>query len=428
MKKISSLLLLSVMLSAGTYSQTAVSGGIYSNTTWTVSGSPYIVTGNVVLFSSATLNIDPGVVVKFDSAACLEVRGTLKAIGTVTDTIVFTSYLGSPSMGCWTGIKAIWTSSPSAAGHQVTMEYVKGMYAQRFIDMDIAYNGPYIFTHCYFAHNNVVNHDGGMPSAVWENCKFVSNNTALDYCQFYDRVSKSVFIGNQVGVNGIDNVDTCLFTNNTVALQPAGSTIGCTIQNNVKGVISDFNAVNNTFINNTVTNNGTGVEITRYFNGSINFTGNTICNNTGYNITRSGTFATNDADLSGNCWCSTDSAAIRAKIYDGYVNSSFGLVNFTPMAASCATISVGIDEEPAESTIQAAVFPNPFTGQLTITIQSEQKMPVEVILYDLTARKAMTESFTSSVTLNTEQLEKGIYIYQVRNGNTLLQSGKVIKQ
>ncbi|MCW3105342.1 MAG: hypothetical protein JWO09_3782 [Bacteroidetes bacterium] len=427
MKRISIITLLSLIFSIGANSQTAVSGSIFSNTTWTISGSPYIVTGNVVLFSAATLTIDPGVVVKFDSAACLEVRGTLKAIGTVTDTIVFTSYLSSPSIGCWQGIKAIWTSAPSAAGHQVTMEYVKGMYAQQFINMDIAYNGPYTFKHCYFGHNNDVNYDGGSPSAVWEYCNFVSNNTGLSSCQFYGRVSKSVFIGNGIGVNGTEHVDSCLFTNNTIALQPYGSTIGCTIQNNVKGVVSDFNAVNNTFINNTVTNNGTGVEITRYFNGSINFTGNTICNNTGYNITRSGTFATNDADLSGNCWCSTDSAAIRAKIYDGYVNSAFGLVNFTPMAGSCPSISVGIDEAPSQSAMQAVVYPNPFTGQLRISVESTQE-PAEVILYDLTSRRVMYESFTSSVILNTEQLAKGIYIYQVRTGNTVLKSGKVIKQ
>jgi len=307
------------------------------------------------------------------------------------------------------------------------MEYVKGMYALQFINMDIAYNGPYTFKHCYFSYNDNVNYDGGSPSVIWEQCKFVSNNTGLSSCQFYDRVSHSTFIGNGIGVNGIENIDSCLFTNNTLAMQPYGSTIGCTIQNNVKGVVSDFNSVNNTFINNTVTNNGTGVEILRYFNGYINFTGNTICNNTGYNITRSSTFATNDADLSGNCWCSTDSAAIRAKIYDGYVNSSFGLVNFTPMATSCITVYLGVDEAPSQSTMQAVVFPNPFTGELRIAVENTQE-PVEVILYDLTSRSIMHESFTSAVTLNTEQLAKGIYIYQVRNGNTLLKSGKVIKQ
>src|SRR5688572_14824316 len=35
--------------------QTTFSGGIYSNTTWTLAGSPYIITGTVVVFDNVTL-------------------------------------------------------------------------------------------------------------------------------------------------------------------------------------------------------------------------------------------------------------------------------------------------------------------------------------------------------------------------------------
>jgi len=42
-------------------SQTTVSGGIYSNTTWTLANSPYVITGNIVVFPAATLTIEPGV-------------------------------------------------------------------------------------------------------------------------------------------------------------------------------------------------------------------------------------------------------------------------------------------------------------------------------------------------------------------------------
>ena len=56
------------LLTAGNaVSQTNVSGGIYQNTTWTLAGSPYIVTGSVVVFPGKTLTIEPGCEVRFNA-------------------------------------------------------------------------------------------------------------------------------------------------------------------------------------------------------------------------------------------------------------------------------------------------------------------------------------------------------------------------
>jgi len=46
--------------------QTYVSGGIYTNTTWTKANSPYVVTDTIVVFPGVTLTLQPGVIVKFD--------------------------------------------------------------------------------------------------------------------------------------------------------------------------------------------------------------------------------------------------------------------------------------------------------------------------------------------------------------------------
>ncbi|MGZ4056956.1 MAG: hypothetical protein ACXVPU_16770 [Bacteroidia bacterium] len=57
MKKI--LLLSTTVLGFATCcAQTTVSGFINSNTTWNVSGSPYIVTGNALLSNGYTLTIE----------------------------------------------------------------------------------------------------------------------------------------------------------------------------------------------------------------------------------------------------------------------------------------------------------------------------------------------------------------------------------
>ena len=55
------------LITLSLFSQTSVSGGIYQNTTWTIAGSPYIVTGSVVVFPGNTLTIQPGVEIKIDN-------------------------------------------------------------------------------------------------------------------------------------------------------------------------------------------------------------------------------------------------------------------------------------------------------------------------------------------------------------------------
>ena len=60
-------IILSILLLSVVVAQTEVSGVISSNTTWVVSSSPYIVTGNILINESGTLTIEPGVLIKFDS-------------------------------------------------------------------------------------------------------------------------------------------------------------------------------------------------------------------------------------------------------------------------------------------------------------------------------------------------------------------------
>ena len=77
--------------------QTYVTGTI-SGETWTLGGSPYIVTGDILV---ASLTIDPGVTVEFNGDYVFEVAGTLTAVGTEQDSIHFTK---ADTASGWEGI------------------------------------------------------------------------------------------------------------------------------------------------------------------------------------------------------------------------------------------------------------------------------------------------------------------------------------
>jgi len=71
------------------------------------------------------------------------------------------------------------------------------------------------------------------------------------------------------------------------------------------------------------------------------------------------------------------------------------------------------------------IYPNPANDELNIAINNNELS--EIILYDVACRKLMQQEFTKSVSLQIEQLIKGIYLYEVRNKNGVIKKGKIVK-
>ena len=71
------------------------------------------------------------------------------------------------------------------------------------------------------------------------------------------------------------------------------------------------------------------------------------------------------------------------------------------------------------------IYPNPFMDKLNVIVNNYE--PSEIILYDITSRKIFSQSFTSSILINTEQLAAGVYLYEVINQNKVIKKGKVVK-
>lgn len=70
------------------HAQTPVSGAIEADARWTVAGSPYVVSGELVIRNNAVLTIDAGVSVQMDAAAGLRVQqGAIRAAGSASQPI-----------------------------------------------------------------------------------------------------------------------------------------------------------------------------------------------------------------------------------------------------------------------------------------------------------------------------------------------------
>jgi len=86
-------------------------------------------------------------------------------------------------------------------------------------------------------------------------------------------------------------------------------------------------------------------------------------------------------------------------------------------------LSVGINE--GRRIDNFAIFPNPFSDKIIITTKENEF--VEFILFDVTGAKILSQFFKKLTSINTGPLAKGIYIYEVRNNNGLINKGKIVK-
>lgn len=210
-----------------TYSQTTLSGGIVSGT-WTKSGSPYKVNGNITIPNGSTLSIEPGVVVQFAQFKYLNVDGQIKAVGgqKSSDSIWFTKQNPNDT-GSWKGIKFIKTANT---------------------------NDTSVFKYCVFRNCKSIydtllaNRSGGITVIGYGKLK-------INNCTFYKNeasIGASVFIT----TNAYASIKACTFKNNsacrfwwyngvgTSSFRPKGSAIS--IEYNSKAIIDSCIFNNNT--------------------------------------------------------------------------------------------------------------------------------------------------------------------------------------
>jgi hypothetical protein len=349
-------LLLCILITAALRAQTYVSGGIYNNTTWTLSNSPYIVTGDIVVFPGATLLVEPGVTVKFDTSTTIEIRGKLNAIGTASDSIFFTSNYTPQQAGDWYGIRT--------NGDSVNFNYCKFEYADKAI---VQGSGRLctLIKNSSFRFNNIGVGYTDMHETV-EDCHFESNFLGIEQtykisgCTFYNNyggvqsvfyADSSTFCGNWVGIGVVfEKLEACIITFSDVAVEFQGDTA----------------------INNIIFDNRIGM---KYCTNAGYAAGNALCRNTGYNFVN----CSYDAIITGNCWCDWDSANVAATIFDGYDDISLGVTDFIPSIlcdtnalpanVNCGSFGTGVNER-SFSDLTILIYPNPAYSSFIVKVNA----------------------------------------------------------
>ena len=362
----------------------SISGGpISTDSTWSVAGGPYLVTGDVTVQSGVTLTVEAGVEVRFlsnrddqqggwyETLSEIIISGTLDAVGTETDSIRWTLQSAEPQRGQWGGIRFDYMGSGNLVYNVVR----------------------YASTGVLFSYYDTV-------AASLTHSRISNNNTGIVISEAEGvEIRQNVISGNSTGVR-VYYSDSLTIYDNLIT------------SNGEYGVHLEMSDA--TVDSNRITNNYTGLYISNYY-GAISrptVLHNTITDNSYYGIFTYGevaplvnynnlndngeyaffNYSSHEIDAKLNWWGTVPTAEMDAgdnpkdisTIYDFYDDSTRGLVNYAgwlvdPFTSIDGEKSPGIPEDFDLS----QNYPNPFNPVTTIRYALPRQAKVRLIIYNL---------------------------------------------
>lgn len=411
-KKILTTVILIIAFYLRVNGQTNVSGGIYANTTWTLTNSPYIVVDTVVVFPGVTLTIQPGVKVKFNDSMRLENRqANIIAIGTITDSITFTSNSSSPSPGNWS---EIFSNEQNSS----IFNYCHFKYAKTAV---FCYtngtNRILNIKNSTFDYNltclNVVNQNNS--TSFVDSCTFRTNNAVLltpNYLSKQIKMDHCTIVNNQIGLDfAYGTIKNSILDQNgtAVIIHLNDSIFNCKIRYNNIGIQNEYisSTGGNIITENEIENNTVGISLN--INGDY-ISYNQFCNNTSYHLKY--LYTGGNTDVSNNCWCSIDSSIISEKIYDGYDNFNYGLAHFMPLDTSQSCLIAGVSAIVFQN-YSFDIFPNPTSDYLTVALPSSISSPLIEIFNMLGELEYSSTVIMQKTDIDVSSFTSGLHIIQI---------------
>ncbi|TAF87215.1 MAG: hypothetical protein EAZ48_04055 [Flavobacteriia bacterium] len=435
--------------SISSFAQTNVSGGIYQNTTWSLSGSPYIVNSSIVVFPGKTLTIEPGVEIQINnqnnSNIYIETRGTINCVGTDAQPIKIHALYDTLSTVAWQGF--VCTSSQGGVLNAdrieisnayfplsyetipTTLSYTNSKFVRCFQAVTVGTNLN--LSACEFIDNEVGVY--GWANFNINNCLFKENTTSLYIYASAFAMSNCSFIDNQIGAsflaNAVDSIviSSCEFFNNGLAINYPnnGRVENCEFSDNGTAVQAayDCEIKNNTFFynilaieatvdanihNNQINNNAEGIIISNVtsIQDSPSIYDNEICGNTYYNVNNNTNM---NYSLFSNCFCDLDSAQIEAYLIDGYDDITKGLINYQIYDSSCTLLLGNVVKFGEGAGLEEAAFEfqfeNPIHEQLQLIAPFEVK---EMVFQNMSGQTYYFRSSTNNL-FDLSQLAPGYY-------------------
>ncbi|MCK5396649.1 MAG: right-handed parallel beta-helix repeat-containing protein, partial [Thermoplasmata archaeon] len=262
-----------LFLMSQTASATELSG-IYGTMTWDTAGSPYYVTGDVMISTGETVQIIPDtgpIDIFFNGSFSIFVQGNLYVNGTGTDKVTFTSVNVVPAPGDWTTINTIGPSG-NIQMENTTIEYattgaiietdansIKDSEILNCLNYGLIVNGG--------NNNSIQNtyvHDVNV--GIWLIAS--SENNTIENCNVSDTTSRGIYV--QTGSHNTTVLNTTSYVTGTSHFQFDDSddiTVkNCTLGNGADGIT--FMVCNRANVSESNITQQTGIGI--YMEDSMN--------------------------------------------------------------------------------------------------------------------------------------------------------------